>query len=81
MKTRYNPNKKEINLTFIMEGRLLMPTVLRFLSTNNVKPSLNYIFSESFKEQYNTFSDYKKKDFLITMGGVKWKELQEKIES
>jgi len=72
--------KREI-LNSILEGRLELPSVRRYLEENKLPISTSFFQSADFKEKfYNTWSEYKKKDFLFTMAGVEWKEMQIMIE-
>ena len=77
---RTKADKEKESLAFILENRLEMQSVRRYLDANRVKPNKNFFKSAEFKELYNQWPEYKKKDFLSTLAGPQWKAMQEMIE-
>jgi hypothetical protein len=71
---------QSIDLEFIIESRLSMQSTQRFLEQNKWPRSIAALQTESFKNQYNNWPDFKKKELLQTFAGMYWKDLKNKIE-
>ena len=78
---RTKADKEKESLEFILENRLELQSVRRYLDANQVQPNKNFLKSAAFKEQYNKWPEYKKRDFLSTLAGPQWKAMQEMIEN
>ena len=65
---------------FVVESRLKLQSVQRYLIENGVRPDTQFLTSDKFKEKYSGWTAFKKKIFLTTVAGPYWKKMQKEIE-
>ncbi len=74
--------KNDIQLDYILDSRLKMQSTIRYLQLNKLPVNKNFFLSETFKKKfYDNWTEFKKKDFLNMLAGVKWREMKEIIEN
>jgi len=80
-KNQHGRNQNTKDLDFIVESRLSMQSTQRYLDENKIPANIAFIKSENFRDKvYNTWPEFKKKNFLITLAGLHWKKLKEQVE-